>query len=93
MTLRFILQNPNGFNIQENPDDFDQFLQNTATLGAGLIGIVETKINWNQPSHLRLAHSITKRHFSTSTLIPSIHPTKFLSPVQPGGTLSILTER
>jgi hypothetical protein len=92
-TLRFILQNPNGFNIQENPDDFVQFLQTTAALRAGLIGIVETNINWNQPSHLRLAHSITKRHFSTSALVPSTHPTTFLSPVQPGGTLSILTER
>jgi len=92
-TVRLILQNPNGFNIQENLDDFDMFLKYIADLGSGMVGIAETNINWNQPSHLRLAHTIKKRHFSASALIPSNHPPSFLSPVQAGGALSILMDR
>jgi hypothetical protein len=92
-TFHLILQNPNGFNLQENPEDFSLFLQHIASLGAGYLGIVETNIYWTQQSHPPLAHSLAKRYFSASTLIPSSHPEPFLSPVKAGGILSILTDK
>jgi hypothetical protein len=46
------LQNPNGFSLVDNPTEFSHFLQETASLGAGFIGCVET---------LCLSHT-TRRH-------------------------------
>jgi hypothetical protein len=51
-TFRIILQNPNGFSLVDNPTEFSHFLQETASLGAGFIGCVET---------LCLSHT-TRRH-------------------------------
>jgi len=79
--FRLILQNPNGFNLVECPEDFRHFIENSSDLGAGFIGLTETNINWNQPNHIQQSHSIVKRYHCTSILQPSTHPDPQLSPI------------
>jgi hypothetical protein len=93
-TIRIILQNPNG--IKLNPLDMGDFaysLHLCKTLGAGVISLSESNVNWNQTQHLGRVSKIICDIWPTTSLQHSQHPEPFSNPCQRGGTLQVLTDR
>jgi hypothetical protein len=59
-TLRIILQNPNGLKLQSDIDDFAMGTQICCTLGAGVICLSETNVNWNQSYQVHRVQKIVR---------------------------------
>jgi hypothetical protein len=92
-TLRVILQNPKGLKLQNDIEDFALGTQICHTLGAGVICLSETNVNWNQSYQVHRVQQIVRDLWNTTFLQPSQHPESFRSQCQRGGTLQILTDR
>jgi hypothetical protein len=59
-TLRVILQNPNGLKLQNDITDFAMGTQICYILGAGVICLSETNVNWNQSYQVHRVQKIVR---------------------------------
>jgi hypothetical protein len=93
-TLRIVLQNPNG--IKLNPLDFGDFafsMKVCHTMGAGIICLSESNVNWNLTYLQNKVSNTVRNIWETSALQHSQHPEPYLHQSQRGGTLQIITDR
>ncbi len=93
-TLRIILQNPNG--IKLNPLDLGDFafsMQVCRTMGAGIISISESNVNWNQSYLLGQVNKIVRKMWQTTVIQPSQHLEPFHHQCQRGRNLQIATDQ
>jgi hypothetical protein len=93
-TLRIILQNPNG--IKLNPLDmgeFEHILNICHTMGAGIISLSESNVNWNHTYLLGRVHQAVRKVWQTTAIQHSQHPEPYHQQCQRGGTLQIATDR
>jgi hypothetical protein len=79
--------------LQSDTEDFALGLHVCHTLGAGIISLSETNVNWNQGYLLKRVQTIARDLWQTTSMQPSKHPESFHSQCQRGGTLQILMDR
>jgi hypothetical protein len=86
-TLRIILQNPNGIQPHISYSDFLFGLHMCESVGAGILCLAETNLNW-EPKQLAAAKKCFRKTWSHSCIQPSQGAELFDSSYQPGGTLT-----
>ncbi len=92
-TLRIVLQNPNG--IKLNPLDMGEFehsLRICHSMGAGIISLSESNVNWNHTYLLGRVHQAVRKVWQTTAIQHSQHPEPYHQQCQRGGTLQIATD-
>ncbi len=92
-TLRIVLQNPNGIRPSVTEPDFMFSLHLCHQIGVGAICLAETNLNWNHSQHSTALRHCLHRNWSSSKYQFSIPEEKFIGNYQPGGTLTIVTDR
>jgi hypothetical protein len=93
LTLRIVLQNPNGIRPSVTEPDFMFSLHLCHQIGVGAICLAETNLNWNHSQHSTALRRCLHRNWSSSKFQPSIPEEKFIGNYQPGGTITIVTDR
>ncbi len=90
--LRIVLQNPNGLNLKRD-SDFETCTRTCEAIGAGLICFSETNFNWKVKHLASMMVNIIRKTWRTTAVQMSHHSETFKSSYQPGGTLTIVTDR
>jgi hypothetical protein len=88
-----VLQNPNGLKRQSAPEEFALSMHTCYTMGAGIVSLTETNINWNQPYQIRRVLNVARALWETTAIQTSQHPEVFKTQNQRGGTMQLLTDR
>ena len=92
-TFRILLQNPNGIRPSITEPEFLFSLHICHEIGAGAICLAETNLNWHHTQHKLSLRRCLHRNWKTSRFQPSIPTEEFLGNYQPGGTVTIITDR
>ncbi len=92
-TFRVLLQNPNGLKLQSSYEDFVLGMRICHSMGAGVVSVTETNVNWNLPYQVKRVSTVVREIWETTTIQTSQHPEIFCTQNQRGGTLQLLTDR
>jgi hypothetical protein len=92
-TFRILLQNPNGIRPSVTEPEFLFSLHICHEIGAGAICLAETNLNWHHTQHKLSLCRCLHRNWKTSRFQPSVPTEEFLGNYQPGGTVTIITDR
>jgi hypothetical protein len=59
--LRVVQQNPNGLKLQSSYEDFTLGMNICHSLGAGILSMTETNVNWNQPYQVQRVNAVVRK--------------------------------
>lgn len=90
-TFRLFFNNPNGLKLSSDPLSVQYSLSLLSSLGVGAISLAETNLNWNHPRIVSRLKSTIKKEWKHSALVTSHIIEDITSEIQPGGTLTVVT--
>jgi hypothetical protein len=91
--LRVVLQNPNGLKPYQGNSDLSYSLRICESIGAGILSLPETNVNWSHYQSQKILRCNLKNIFQSSSFQTSHTPEQFHSLYQPGGTITIALNR
>jgi len=90
-TSRILLNNPHGLKLGQDIQSTTYSLQVTETLGVGVLGIAETNVNWDHKGTHFKVQRVLRSIWENIAITTSYSRDQFKSEVQPGGTMTLVT--
>jgi hypothetical protein len=87
--LRVLFSNPRGIKLSTDILETEHSLGRVQSLSAGILGLAETNVNWNNPKVLGALHRSVRKIWRQSSVAKSSTNDNFQSETQPGGTLTM----
>jgi len=89
--FRLFFNNPNGLKLTSDPTSVQYSFSLLSNLGVGAVGLAETNLNWEHPSNKAKLRNSIKKEWHHSTFITSHLKEDITGEIQPGGTLTFIT--
>lgn len=90
-TFRIFFNNPNGLKLTSDPISVQYSCSLLHSLGAGGVCIAESNVNWSNIKINCTFRTILRKIWKHSTLVTSHNTGTIKGEIQPGGTLTLLT--
>jgi hypothetical protein len=90
-TLRILLNNPHGLKLGQDIQSTTYSLQVTEALGVGVLCIAETNVNWDHNGTHSKVQRVMRSVWENIAITTSYIKDQFKSEVQPGRTMTLVT--